>query len=94
MNIKLLDLFQKTNKILSQVANMTASKLSLNQDSQIKTKSMELNFKKSKATDFDSNVKMSDGAIQLPPLCETIGLGSSSCEDVKLTSQVALKVYL
>lgn len=84
---KVLDSFRKSVEILKNVANMTASKLSLNEDSQIKTKSMEMGFKRSKATDF-GDIKMSEGAITLPPLCESMGLTGDACSNLKVTSQV------
>lgn len=73
---------------MKNVANMTASKLSLNEDSQIKTKSMEMGFKRSKASDFGNDIKMTEGAIALPPLCESMGLTGDACSNLKVTSQV------
>ena len=83
-----MDSFKKSVEILSNVANMTASKLSLNDENNVKTKSMEMNFKRSKASDFDKDIKMSEGAISVPPLCESMGLTGDSCTNLKVTSQV------
>ena len=83
----MLNAFQKSVDILKDVANMTSSKLSLNQGSQTKTKSMELNFQRSKASDI-GHINMSEGGIQVPPLCEIMGLTGDDCSNLKMTSQV------
>lgn len=87
----MLDSFKKTNAILSNVANMTSSHLSINENTTIKTDSMELSFKRSKATDFEDNIPVSEGKIQMPPLCASMGLQGDGCENLKLTSQVIKK---
>ena len=68
---------------------MTASKLSMNQEQAMKTKSMEQTFKRSRATDFGSGISMSEGAISVPPLCEAMGLTGDACTNLKTTSQVS-----
>ena len=77
------------NSDLSLSGSVMSSKLSLNQESLIKTESIELNFKKSKATDFNkSNLIMSEGNIKMPPLCEP--LYAAECDNLVLTSQVSI----
>lgn len=85
-----MDAFQKSNVILQQVGSMTAYKLSLGQDSTIKTSSMELNFQRSKASNFSNNVAISQGQIQMPNLCEATGAQDSDCRNLVLTTQVYL----
>ena len=67
----------------------------MNEDSQTITKSMELSFKRSRASDFGSDVKMSEGGISVPPLCESMGLVGDACTNLKVTSQVCclIKTY-
>lgn len=90
-----MDSFQKTNAILANVANMTSSHLSLNENTTIKTGSMEMSFKRSKATDFSEDFPVSEGKIKMPPLCESMGLQGDDCTNLKLTAQVIkLKIRL
>lgn len=81
-------MFQKCNQILSQVGSMTAYKLSLNQNSSMKTSSMELNFLKNKASDFNSEVSTSSGKITMPNLCAATGTTGNDCNNLVLTTQV------
>ena len=69
---------------------MTSSKLSLNQETAMKSKSMEQTFKRSKASDFGETVQMTEGAISVPPLCQSMGLTGDACANLKVTSQVSL----
>ncbi len=87
--IKATEAFKKSVEILKNIANMTQSKLSMNQEQAMKTKSMEQTFKRSKASDFGSGIAMSEGAIAVPPLCEAIGLTGDACTNLKVTSQVS-----
>ena len=80
--------FFQTSSVLNNVANMTASKLSLNENSYIQTGSMELAFKKSNAENFDSNIQLSEAAIKLPNLCQASGRSGGDCSGLQLTSQV------
>lgn len=67
---------------------MTSYKLSLGQVSSIKTDSMELNFKRSLAKDFNGNVAVSEGQILMPNLCNALGVHGASCDSLVLTTQV------
>ncbi len=69
---------------------MTSYKLSLGQENCIRTSSIELNFKRSKALDFNSNVAVSEGQIQMPNLCNALGelINSAACDNLVLTTQV------
>jgi len=87
--LKLLDSFKKSTEILDQVGSMTSYKLSLGQYSSIKTASMELNFKRSKAQDLNSNVALSQGQILIPNLCVALRLKAPSCDTLVLTTQVS-----
>ena len=72
---------------------MTAYKLSLGQQNSIKTSSTELNFKRNKALDFSSNVAVSEGQIQMPNLCNALGLmNSAACDNLVLTTQVLTNI--
>ena len=72
---------------------MTAYKLSLNQNSSMKTSSMELNFLKNKASDFDSEVSTSSGKIKMPNLCEATGITGSDYDNLVVTTQVTGRVF-
>jgi hypothetical protein len=86
---KVLDSFRKSVDVLKNVANMTSSKLSLNQNIAMKTKSMEQNFQRSKAADFGNSVPVTEGNIAVPPLCESMGVTGDACSNLKVTSQVS-----
>lgn len=86
---QIFDLYKKSMNILNQIANMTSSKLSLNQDLQTKTNVMELNFKKSLLNDFNTNsVKSSEGEVKIPNLCNSLNLNNVECSNQIVTSQV------
>lgn len=70
---------------------MTSYKLSLGQVSAIKTSSMELNFKRSRAQDFSSSVEVSEGRILMPNLCDALGMADQTCDTLVLTTQVKEK---
>lgn len=65
---------------------MTINKLSFNQDLQIKTSSMQLNYAKNRANDFSNRIALTDSAISIPNLCNSINL----CSNSLITSQVML----
>lgn len=67
---------------------MTSALLSLNDNTTIKTDAMELNFMRSKASDFNDNLPVSDGKIQMPSICDSMGVKGDDCTNLKLTSQV------
>jgi len=67
---------------------MTSSHLSLNQNSSLKTGSMELNFLRSKASSFGDSLAVSEGNIKMPNLCHSVGAQGDDCENLKMTSQV------
>lgn len=90
---QIIDLYKKSVNILNQVANMTLGKLSLNQDIQSKTSSMEMNFKKSKTSDFDTNIKSVEGEIKIPNLCQSLKLNDVECSTRVLMSQVLSNIY-
>ena len=60
----------------------------------MKSKSMEMTFKRTKASDFGSDVKMSEGGISVPPLCESMGLVGDACTNLKVTSQVCCLILM
>ena len=67
---------------------MISSKLDLNQELLIRTTSMELNHKKSRAIHFKNDIKMSEGKIEIPFLCQSLRITNDSCSKLILTSQV------
>lgn len=67
---------------------MIVYKISFNQDLQQKTNTMELNYKRTRASSFKSDVKMTAGRIVMPSLCETYRLANNECSNLILTSQV------
>ena len=75
---------KQLNNILSQAANMTVSKLSKSQDLQIKTNSMELNYKKNETNNFQNQIVFTDSQIYIPNLCSSNNL----CSNSSITSQV------
>jgi hypothetical protein len=84
----MLDSFQKTSSVLTSLANMTSTHLSVNQNSSLKTASMELNSFRSRASDFGDSLPVSEGKISVPNLCSATGATGDSCDNLKLTSQV------
>ncbi len=89
---QLLNSFQTMNTILNQVANMTLTKLSLNQDLAIESSAMQMNFRKTNASSFTNNLKMSQGSISVPSsLCDSFQMDPVSCSNNLITSQVNLQ---
>ena len=89
---QLLNSFQTMNTILNQVANMTLTKLSLNQDLAIESSAMQMNFRKTNASSFTNNLKISHGSISVPSsLCVSFQMDPVSCSNNLITSQVNLQ---
>ena len=89
VNQKLLNSFQTMNTILNQVANMTLTKLSLNQDLVIESSTMKMNFKKTNASNFKNDLKMSQGSISVPTsLCDSFQMDPIACSNNLIISQV------
>ena len=61
---------------------MTSSHLSLNQNSSLKTGSMELNFLRSKASSFGDSLAVSEGNIKMPNLCHSVGAQGDDCDNL------------
>ncbi len=83
-----MDSFQKTSSLLANIANMSSMHLSLNENSVIKTGSMELSSQRNRASSFGNNLPITDGKITMPNLCEAVGAKGDDCTNLKLTSQV------
>ena len=64
----MLESYQSLTNILSQAANMTVNKLSTSQELQIKTGSMELNYKKKATNNFTSEIALTGSKIIVPNL--------------------------
>jgi len=95
---------QATNSIVNSMAsslivilkiislNMTLTKLSLNQDLAIESSAMQMNFRKTNASSFTNNLKMSQGSISVPSsLCDSFQMDPVSCSNNLITSQVNLQ---
>jgi len=94
LNNQLLKSFQTMNTILYQVANMTLKKLSLNQELAIESSAMQMNFKKTNATNFKNYLKTSQGSISVPTsLCDSFRMDTISCSNNLITSQVSFKIF-
>ena len=76
------------NDITKNVGIMISSKLDLNEELLTKTASMELNHKKNSAANFTNNIKMSEGEIVAPSICESLRIANDSCSNLILNSQV------
>jgi hypothetical protein len=95
LNNQLLKSFQTMNTILYQVANMTLKKLSLNQELAIESSAMQMNFKKTNATNFKNYLKTSQGSISVPTsLCDSFRMDTISCSNNLITSQVSFKIFI
>ena len=89
VNQQLLNSFQTMNTILNQVANMTLTKLSLNQDLAIESSAMQMNFKRTNASNFKNDLKMSQGRISIPTsLCDSFQMDPIACSKNCISSQV------
>lgn len=84
--MKLLDSFQKTSQIIDQMATFTSPKLSLNQETIIKTSFLQINLKKNKINDLNGNFQINNAEIEAPSLCASI---SNDCSNLIATSQVS-----
>ncbi len=95
LNNQFLKSFQTMNTILYQVANMTLKKLSLNQELAIESSAMQMNFKKTNATNFKNYLKTSQGSISVPTsLCDSFRMDTISCSNNLITSQVSFKIFI
>ena len=85
--IKLKSSFQQMDTIINQIGGMTSSKLSVGQNSTISSGSMVLSFQRNLASNFNSQVNISNAGIKLPNLCSAVG--SNNCDNLVLTTQVS-----
>lgn len=67
---------------------MTSSKLSLNQETNIKTNSLELNLKRNLIKDITKNLQMDEVNIEIPSLCESMKSDKETCKNSVIISQV------
>ena len=67
---------------------MTSSKLSLNQEANIKTNSLELNLKRNLIKDITKNLQMEEVNIKIPSLCESMKSDKETCKISVIISQV------
>ena len=89
VNQQLLNSIQTMNTILNQVANMVFTKLRLNQDLAIESSAMQMNFKRTNASNFKNDLKMSQGRISIPTsLCDSFQMDPIACSKNCISSQV------
>jgi len=82
-----LNTFQTLNTILDQTASVTINKISLNQNVQITSNSMQINYQNLGSNTSAYSIQMTKGQIQVPDLCTATNSTGSACSSLSLTSQ-------
>jgi hypothetical protein len=77
---------EQTVQILRDMSKIANMHLSLNQETQIKTKGLDLNYLRTKAESIKSEIKLQSGSISLPNPCELFD-PIIKCSDRKLVQQ-------
>lgn len=87
-----LDFYQQSERTINNILKISSTHLSVGQETQIKTNSIHLNFKRSSGETLNRNMTTDQGEIKTPSLCDNILSGSDSCSTKIITQQVFLKI--
>lgn len=77
---------------MQMIDNLTAiisQHLSVGQENKIKTESIEVNYKRTNASDLNNQLNVDGNEIKMPPVCDILKSPSeANCEGKVVTQQV------
>jgi len=76
-------------EMISNLTTMISQHLSVGQESKIKTASIEMNFKRTNASDLNNQLNVDGNEIKMPSVCDILKTPSdTNCEGKVVTQQV------
>jgi len=78
-------------EMISNLTTMISQHLSVGQESNIKTASIEVNFKRTNASDLNTQLNLDGNDIKMPSVCDILKTPTdSNCEGKVVTQQVII----
>lgn len=75
--------------MINNLTTMISQHLSVGQESKIKTASIEVNFKRTNASDLNNQLNLDGSEIKMPSVCDVLKTPTdSNCEGKVVTQQV------